>query len=95
MMEKAHHAFPQKENDDAHVVRVKASGSDKVYLCHPWMASQAQEFINTIKHFGNEFELIVYGDGLLAHLLECGATLEEVDTERELAALPGIQATPA
>lgn len=67
-----HHAYSQPENDEKIVLPVTVGG--RVFHCHPWMVAQAQEFISLIKIFGSEFELIVHGDGLLAHIVETGAS---------------------
>jgi SAM-dependent methyltransferase len=67
-----HHAYAQPENDEKVVLPVTLGG--RVFHCHPWMVAQAQEFISLIKIFGSEFELIVHGDGLLAHIVETGAS---------------------
>ncbi len=37
------------------------------------MISEAQEFMDLIRVMGNEIELNVRGDGLLAHILKVGA----------------------
>ena len=67
-----HHAYSQPENDDKVVLPVTLGG--RLFHCHPWMVAQAQEFISLIRIFGSEFELIVHGDGLLAHIVETGAS---------------------
>lgn len=74
LLGEAHHAYAQPENDGALVVPVTLSG--KIFYCHPWMVSQAAEFVTLIQKLGDEIELAVYGDGLLAHILETGAKLE-------------------
>jgi len=71
----AHHAYDQPENGREAVMNVTCGG--RVFRCHAWMAAQAQEFVHLIKVFGNEIELAVYGDGLLAHVLKTGAALHE------------------
>lgn len=65
-----HHAYDQKENDGQPVVPVSIGG--KIFYCHPWMVSQAQEFVDLIKMMGDEIELDIRG-GLLRHILETGA----------------------
>jgi hypothetical protein len=74
----AHHAYPQPENHDeqsALPVIVNAPGSPgRVFSCAPWMISQATEFIEIIRRMGDAFELQIHGDGLLAHILEVGAS---------------------
>ena len=80
--EKRHHAYSQPENDSELVVPVTVTGG-RVFWCHPWMIGQAQSFIDMIKFLGEEIELEVYGDGLLAHILKTGAEMfvEEGDAK--------------
>jgi 2-polyprenyl-3-methyl-5-hydroxy-6-metoxy-1,4-benzoquinol methylase len=66
-----HHAYQQDENNNAPVVPVNING--KTFFCHPWMISQAQEFMYLIRNFGNEIMLDVKGNGLLAYIIEAGA----------------------
>jgi len=68
LREEKHHAYEQRENDDKQELTVTLG--DKMFTCHAWMASQAQEFIDQIKVLGDEVELAVYGDGLIAHILK-------------------------
>ncbi len=71
LSDQAHHAYQQPENDrDA---PISCTVGDRVFHCHPWMVSQAQEFMDLVKFLGNEIELEVYGDGLIAHILDVGA----------------------
>jgi hypothetical protein len=74
-----HHAISQPENDGNISIPVILSGSDRVFLCHPWMVSQANEFMGLIKMLGGEIELEIHGDGLLRHLLVTGAALAALD----------------
>jgi hypothetical protein len=76
-----HHAYGQPENDKELVLPVTCG--DRIFQCHPWMVSQASEFCDLIKIFGNEFELSVAGDGLLAHIIATGAQMAE-ESEIEL-----------
>ena len=69
----AHHAYDQPENEGAVVIPVNVVG--KIFHCHPWMVAQAQELCELIRFLGSEFELKIFGDGLLAHILETGAAL--------------------
>lgn len=74
--ENEHHAYEQKENDGAPVVQV--SCGDRVFRCHPWMVSQAREYIGEVEHLlGDEIQMIVHGDGLIAHIIKHGAELKE------------------
>ncbi len=69
-----HHSYPQALNDG------EGSGSfwcaGKQFRCSAWQASQAQNFISVVQHHGNLLQLTVHGDGLLAHMLQTGASLE-------------------
>jgi len=76
----AHHAYSQPENDKGMVVPVTVNGG-KVFYAHPWMVAQAKELVSIIAWMGDEIELEIYGDGLLAHILEVGASLEEIKEE--------------
>lgn len=77
LQEGQHHAYPQPENDGDLAVAVSVGG--RQFTCYPWMASQASEFMDLIGVFGNEIELEVYGDGLIAHILTTGARLADED----------------
>jgi hypothetical protein len=70
-----HHAYSQPENDSETVIPMIVGG--RVFQCHPWMATQAQEFMDLIKVMGDEIELEVYGDGLIGHILRTGAAISE------------------
>lgn len=74
----AHHAYAQSENDSALVlnVSVQPNPQNRIFRCHPWMISQAQELLDLIRQFGDIIELAIYGDGLLAYLLTAGAADE-------------------
>jgi SAM-dependent methyltransferase len=76
LTEAEHHAYSQPENDDPLVIPVTVGG--RVFYCHAWMVSQAQEFMTLIKFMGDELEIEVHGDGLLGHILNTGAALAEV-----------------
>jgi len=80
LTDERHHAYTQIENDQEVVVPIVVGG--RLFRCHPWMAAQAQEFINLIKQLGDEIELEVHGDGLLAYILEAGARMAD---EQDLA----------
>jgi hypothetical protein len=82
-LHKYHHAYEQKENDGVPVIPVTVQG--KTFYCHPWMVSQAQEFMDLIKVFGNEIELNVKGNGLLAWILESGAKLADEELSKFIA----------
>jgi len=69
-----HHAYPQPENDHKWIFPVTVN-QGRVFYCQPWMFCQAREFHRMINEFGHLFELEVYGDGLLRHLLETAAAM--------------------
>ncbi len=77
LIEDKHHAYDQPENDSKNVIPVIVGG--KTFKCHPWMIAQAQDFINLIKVMGDEIELNVPGDGLLAHIINTGASLAPLE----------------
>lgn len=78
-----HHAYAQPENDAAPIFPVTLGG--RIFQCHPWMAAQCQEMLSLIRFMGDEIELEIHGDGLLAWALEHAASLagEEVITTAE------------
>ena len=69
-----HHAFSQPENDDRAIVPLMVTGG-RTFYCHPWMASQAREFVTMIQKLGETFDMIVHGDGLLSHIINTGARI--------------------
>ena len=80
LLDDRHHAYAQAENDGAPVMDVLVGG--RTFKCHPWMAVQAQEFIELVKHMlPEDAELAVYGDGLIAHILKTGAHFYEQQLE--------------
>jgi SAM-dependent methyltransferase len=77
LLDEAHHAYAQPENDGAPIVPVLVGG--RFFRCHVWMVSQAHELLELIRMMGTEMELDIRGDGLLAWMLQYSASLEEVD----------------
>lgn len=69
----SHHAYAQPENDREPLIPVTCGG--RTFECTPWMVSQASEFRDMVKMLGDEIELAVYGDGLIAELVKTGARL--------------------
>lgn len=65
---KAHHSYIQPENDKADMIRFDHGG--KTWVCHTWMASQALDFLNQYKALGQDWDIKVYGNGLISHLLK-------------------------
>lgn len=76
-----HHAYAQPENDSPVIIPVLVKTSSKVFYCHPWMANQASQFIDLLRAYGDELDLIIYGDGLLAHIIEAGAALDDLESQ--------------
>lgn len=77
-MDDKHHAYVQDENNSEFVIPVKVTGG-RIFKCHPFMVSQAQELMEIIKFLGDEIELEIHGDGLLAHILHTGAELYDLE----------------
>ena len=73
MPDGAHHAYAQPENDNEVLIPVTCGG--RTFECTPWMLSQASEFRDVVKFLGDEVELAVYGDGLIANMIATGASL--------------------
>lgn len=68
-----HHAYSQAENDQEQVIPITCGG--RTFECTPWQASQASEFRDLVRFLGDEVELCVHGDGLIAHMIATGAEL--------------------
>lgn len=77
----AHHAYSQAENDDQPLVPVTCGG--RVFMCAPWMLAQAQEFQGIVQFMGDEVELSIHGDGLIATILQTGAQLAAIAAPKE------------
>ncbi len=75
--DKAHHAYNQPENNSDVIIPVMVTGG-RTFQCHTWMAAQAQQFIEVIKLLGDEIELEIYGEGLLKHILDAGASMADL-----------------
>jgi hypothetical protein len=69
----AHHAYAQTENDGEPLMPVTCGG--RTFMCTPWQVSQASEFRDLVKLMGDEVELAIYGDGLIAHIVKTGADM--------------------
>lgn len=67
LMDGQHHAYEQLENEGEQLVTV--SLEDKTFICTTWMAIQAQEFMIQSQIMGDEINLAVYGNGLIANIL--------------------------
>ena len=73
LMDGKHHAYDQPENDQTGIADVRIRGSNLVFSCHGWMATQAQQFIDLHKMIADLCEMVVYGDGLIAHIIQTAA----------------------
>ena len=82
LMDDQHHAYSQPENDGVTAINVAVTGG-RIFRCVPWMLAQAQEMLTLIKLMGDEVDLAIYGDGLLAHLLTAAARIEEEQPMKE------------
>lgn len=69
----AHHAYTQQENDG--MLRIPVICGGRVFDCEPWMLAQAYEFRDMVAMVGDEVEMAVYGDGLIAHMIATGARI--------------------
>ena len=80
-----HHAYRQAENDkeDTLSVWTRPEGRDDLarrFICSPWQAKQADDFIQLIKERGQLFQINVHGDGLIATMIKTGAQMgKEID----------------
>ena len=70
-----HHAYSQPENDEDFqvITQVSLPNSEKLFSCTPWMATQAQEFVEQVRMMGDEVIMCIYGDGLIAHIIHSAA----------------------
>jgi hypothetical protein len=78
----AHHAYEQAENDGEEVIPIwlRPEGRDdlaKRFLCMPWMAKQAYDFIDLVRDRGEMLQLQVHGPGLIAEMLRSGAEMQQ------------------
>ena len=69
----AHHAYEQAENDGMGVIEVSVAG--RTFKAHGWMVKQAEEFQQVMRHLliPAGVELAIYGDGLIAAILQAAA----------------------
>ena len=74
---KDHHAYEQPENGESDLIDVVIGG--RTFKCRLWMAAQAQEFITIQKMIADEVQMVVYGDGLISHIIATYAKEENDD----------------
>lgn len=79
----AHHAYEQPENNYGSDKTIPVSVGGKVFACDPWMYCQAKEWMEMVRMFGDEIDLDVKGDGLIAHIIKTGATLSALEENEE------------
>lgn len=82
LKDEQHHAYSQPENDIEKVVDIrvgKGTRWERNFKCHPWMASQAREFLALTQVYLKHMHLVVKGDGLIAHMIKTGADLPELE----------------
>lgn len=78
LMDGAHHAYRQDENNSGKAATVTVTGSGRKFACHGGMVTQAQEFIEIQQMIADKCQMKVYGDGLIAHIIETGASLAQI-----------------
>jgi len=77
-----HHAYSQPENDyKSSPIPISAGG--RVFQCDAWMYCQTTEFMKMVGLFGDELDLDVKGDGLIAHIIKTGAALSALEEDEE------------
>ena len=85
VMDDAHHAYEQKENDGEILLpttlQVDGQPCGRTFMTTTWQASQAHEFLQMIDFLGDEIELQIHGDGLLAYILRTGAEFSPEEKE--------------
>jgi SAM-dependent methyltransferase len=75
--EAEHHAYSQPENDRERLFPTTVSCGPRIFMTTIWQASQANEFADMLRFLGDEVELQIYGDGLLAYIQRMNAELDE------------------
>lgn len=83
-----HHSYPQSENDKDKYMPVWLTPNERPelaeqFFCAPWMMRQAVDFQKLVHDRGDDFELNVRGEGLIAATLrlsaQCGLTTMKGD----------------
>jgi hypothetical protein len=87
------HGFAQEENekDVRFNVWLRPQGRDdkaEMFVCSPWHAKQAEDFLQLMAERADMFELNVHGNGMIAAILRIGA---EIEMECESVGVPGNQ----
>ena len=82
--DKHHHAYPQKENDGGGPLEMTVAGETRLakeFLCNPWMVYQATEFKLMATRLLSDVDLIVYGDGMIAYMINSAAELSDEEED--------------
>jgi len=75
-----HHAYDQPENDGRRqfpMTVARGSAQEKQFQCEDWQVFQAREFIQMIPRVLTDCNLAVYGEGLIAYMLNTAAEYGE------------------
>jgi SAM-dependent methyltransferase len=78
-MDGKHHAYEQEENDDGRVTDMivgRGTEYEKVFRCEPWHVYQATEFLQMVPRVLMDCDLIVYGDGMIAYMINTAAEMD-------------------
>lgn len=68
-----HHAYAQKVDDSQKCI---VGVGDREFICDLWHYSQAVDFSEMVRELGDNFDLIVHGDGLIANMMQTAARLQ-------------------
>jgi hypothetical protein len=84
LMDDEHHAYEQKQNekDLETVMEIIVGGGTKfakTFKCTPWHAYQAKDFEQMVPRVLGEMQLNIKGDGMIAHLVNAGAKMAELE----------------
>lgn len=69
-----HHAYDQPSADHFSHATIACNGRE--FEVSGWMVQQAMEFIDFCKQFSEGMEMVVHGDGLIAHMIQSVAQQE-------------------
>jgi len=76
-----HHSYSQPENNHEKTISVwlrprERDDMAQRFICSPWQAKQADDFMSLVKERGELFELNVHGRGLIATMIKTGASIQ-------------------
>lgn len=82
LMDEEHHAYSQPENDvhPGSVIELtpRIPGVEsRTFRVHPWMLGQVKEFMDMRETLLRHLDMTVYGDGLIAYLIEHNANIPQ------------------